>query len=362
MAEETPDWLRVTYRVTADRDTIAGRAEALAVEQSIEMELDAVTDPWVRANVAGRVAAIGPDGAAPGRYLVSIALSALTIGDNPAQLLNMLFGNASLCDDVELLDIDLPDATMAAFSGPNLGMAGIRGLLDAPARALTCTALKPQGASAADLAELCRRFAAAGIDIVKDDHGLADQETAPFADRVRACQKAVLGTATRYAPSIVGPPRRMAAQLATAVAEGVQVVLTAPMLCGLATFQELTQGHRGVAFVAHPAFAGHGRIAPALLFGKLFRLFGADAVIFPNHGGRFAYSPAECAALADAARQPWQGLRPTLPVPAGGMPISRIHEMLGFYGDDVMLLISGALLTASDLDAEARRFVAAVRS
>ena len=168
--------------------------------------------------------------------------------------------------------------------------------------------------------------------------------------------------ATRYAPSIVGPPRRMAAQLDLAVAEGVQVVLIAPMLCGLATFQELTQRHQGVAFVAHPAFAGHGRIAPALLFGKLFRLFGADAVIFPNHGGRFAYSAAACAALADAARRPWHGLRPALPVPAGGMPISRIHEMLGFYGDDVMLLISGALLSAADLDAEARRFVAAVRS
>jgi ribulose-bisphosphate carboxylase large chain len=360
MGDDTPDWLLVTYRVTADRDAIAGRAEALALEQSIEMELDAVTDPWVRANVAGRVADIRPDPATPGRYLVGIALSALTVGHNPAQLLNMAFGNASLQDDVELLDVELPGATMAAFSGPHQGMAGLRRLVGAPARALTCTALKPQGASAADLAELCRRFAAAGIDIVKDDHGIADQETAPFADRVRACQEAVRGTSACYAPSIVGPPRQMAAHLALAVAEGVQVVLIAPMLCGLATFAELTGDHPGVAFLAHPAFAGHNRIAPALLFGKLFRLFGADAVIFPNHGGRFAYSPAECAALADAARRPWHELRPTLPVPAGGMPISRIHEMLEFYGGDVMLLISGALLTAADLDTEARRFVAAV--
>ena len=42
--------------------------------------------------------------------------------------------------------------------------------------------------------------------------------------------------------------------------------------------------------MAHPALAGVARIAPALLIGKLFRLFGADLPVFPNHGGRFGYS------------------------------------------------------------------------
>ncbi len=35
-----------------------------------------------------------------------------------------------------------------------------------------------------------------------------------------------------------------------------------------------------------------------------------------------------------------------MPVPAGGMTIARVSEMLDFYGAEVMLLIGGALLEA----------------
>ena len=59
---------------------------------------------------------------------------------------------------------------------------------------------------------------------------------------------------------------------------------------------------RSVAFFAHPTMGGAARIAPDLLIGKLFRLLGADAVIFPNHGGRFGYTPETCRRLADQAR------------------------------------------------------------
>ena len=86
--------------------------------------------------------------------------------------------------------------------------------------------------------------------------------------------------------------------------------------------------------------------APALLIGKLFRMLGADAVVFPNHGGRFGYSPDTCRALARAALDERDGLRPCVPVPAGGMTRDRVPEMLDFYGVDIMLLIGGALLEA----------------
>ena len=97
-----------------------------------------------------------------------------------------------------------------------------------------------------------------------------------------------------------------------------------------------------------PALTGAARIHPALLFGKLFRLFGADAVIFPNHGGRFGYSPETCRAIAATALSTHDGLNPCVPVPAGGMSLGRVGEMLDFYGSDVMLLIGGALLEARD--------------
>ena len=80
---------------------------------------------------------------------------------------------------------------------------------------------------------------------------------------------------------------------------------------------------------------------------------GADAVVFPNHGGRFGYSPDTCRPIARTALAERHGLRPCVPVPAGGMTTDRVPEMLDFYGADVMLLIGGALLEARERLVEA---------
>ena len=51
-----------------------------------------------------------------------------------------------------------------------------------------------------------------------------------------------------------------------------------------------------------------------------------------------------------------------MPVPAGGMTIDRVAEMLDFYGSEVMLLIGGALLEARErLTQETAAFVETVK-
>src|SRR5256714_7368726 len=140
----------------------------------------------------------------------------------------------------------------------------------------------------------------------------------------------------------------MRAQIAMARSAGVDTVMVAPMIAGLSNFHRLVRENPAVAFFAHPTMAGAARIAPPLLIGKLFRMLGADAVVFPNYGGRFGYSPDTCRALARAALDRREGLRPAVPVPAGGMTTDRVREMLDFYGADVMLLIGGALLEARE--------------
>jgi ribulose-bisphosphate carboxylase large chain len=133
------------------------------------------------------------------------------------------------------------------------------------------------------------------------------------------------------------------------------------MVTGVAAFHTLVRENPGVAFMAHPAMAGASRIAPPFLLGRLFRLLGADATVFPNHGGRFGYTPGTCQELTVAALSPWSGLAATAPVPAGGMTPDRVPEMLEFYGRDVILLIGGGLLAAgARMTEETAAFVAAV--
>lgn len=352
--------MQVVYRVAGAASEIEARARAIAVEQSIEMPPGAVRNERVMREILGRVEDISDDGA--GHFLVTIGLALETTGGEAGQLLNMLFGNSSLHPDLELVDLVLPGEGGPYFGGgPRFGVEGLRRLCGAVGRPMTATALKPQGSTTAELARLAGIFARAGIDVIKDDHGLADQGSAPFAERVGAIQAEVdranreTGGRTLYAPSLTGGPRRLLAQLSAARNAGVRAMLIAPMISGLGALQELAG--EGLPILAHPALAGSARLAPPLLLGKLFRLAGADAVIFPNHGGRFSFAPDQCLALAEAARRPWMGLAAALPVPAGGIHLERIEELLAFYGRDVMLLIGGALLEAPDLESAAQDFV-----
>jgi ribulose-bisphosphate carboxylase large chain len=357
--------LEAVYHVRSDAGSIEARARAIAVEQSVEMPVEAIEDETVRSSIVGRVVDI--EELAAGTFEVRIALAAETVGQDPGQLINMLFGNTSIHGDVVLHDAELPAELVQGFGGPRHGLHGLRQKVRAGERALTCSALKPQGLPAETLAALAEKFARGGVDYIKDDHGLADQAYSPFAARVAAVAPALrrveqaTGRAVRYVPSLSGDLDTMRRQVAMARQAGIDTLMVAPMIAGLANFHRLVRENAGLAFVAHPALAGGARIDPAFLFGKLFRLLGADAVVFPNHGGRFAYSPETCRRIARVAREEAAGIRPSVPTPAGGMSLERVPEMLDFYGTDTMLLIGGALLASRERLVEATaEFVAAV--
>lgn len=355
----------VHYRVAADAAAIEARAKAIAVEQSVEMPVAAIEAPHVLAGIVGQVHQIADHG--DGSFDVHIALAAETTGHRAGQLLNMLFGNTSIQSDTVLVDAIFPAGFTAAFGGPNLGIAGLRTRVGARG-ALTCSALKPQGLAPKDLAMLAGRLAQGGLDYIKDDHGLADQAYSPFADRVAAVAAAVAdaaaktGVPTRYLPSLCGTLDDMRGQITVARRAGLDGALIAPMIVGVDNFVALKKENPDFAFMVHPTMAGVTKIAPSFHFGKLFRLFGADALVFPNYGGRFGYSPQECHALAGFATAPWEDMKASVVVPAGGMTAARVPEMLEFYGSDVMLLIGGALLAARErIPQETAAFVAAVK-
>jgi ribulose-bisphosphate carboxylase large chain len=356
------DRLIATYLVVSDPAEIDARAEAIAVEQSVEMPLAAIADPMIHETIVGRVECVVP--IAESLFEVRIGLAVATTGHEIGQLLNMLFGNSSIQESIQLIDAELPPSLLKSFSGPRFGIEGLRRLTNAYGRPLTASALKPQGSPVEELARLCGTFARAGIDLIKDDHGLADQAFSPFAKRVAACQKAVTaanretGGHCVYIPNLSGGPRELFSQIRIAHEEGIGMAMLAPMLQGLAVVKEMIEDHLTVPVLAHPAMAGAARIAPPLLIGKLFRLIGADAVVFPNYGGRFGYTADTCRALAHAARGGWGDLKPVLPVPAGGMSVERVGEMIKTYGQDSVLLIGGGLLSAGEaLYEKSRAFV-----
>lgn len=374
-AAEEP--LRVVYElaVRAGEDPEA-RARAVAVEQTVELGEEGA-DSALLARAVGRVESVEPvDSGAPGRQCgdrrvrAAIAYPAAALEPTLAGITSLLFGNVSLQAGVRVAAVEWPASLLAILGGPRFGVDGLRRLIGAGRRPLTATALKPLGASPAELADRARRFALGGIDLVKDDHGLADQALAPFGERVRRCQEAVLeanaetGGASLYLPNLTGPPASLPGRLDLLRSLGVKAVLVAPLPLGLDVTRELASSS-GLALLAHPALSGaffapgHG-IAPAVLLGDLFRAAGADGVIYPHPGGRFSFSDPDANDLCRALRDPLGGLLPSFPVAAGGIEVEGVGSVLDRLGPDTILLVGGSLYRRGDLEAAARRLVARV--
>lgn len=359
--------ISVTYHLVGSGRAAAATARDIAFEQTVELPPETVPAD-VAERVAGRVESVRPLGRGRAAAVVSYD-AAVVCGDLP-QLLNLLFGNISLKAGILVADIAWPTDLLAVLGGPALGIAGMRGLAGVRDRPLLCTALKPLGLSGAQLAERAHRFALAGIDLIKDDHNLVDQQTAPFRDRVERCQEAVgranraTGGNTLYFPNVTGAPTELAARATFARDAGCRGVVVNALPAGLGALRLL--GAAGLAVMSHPSLAGaffhqdHG-IAPAVLLGDLFRLAGSDAVIYPNVGGRFTFSEATCVAINERLRRPLGPVVPAFPVPAGGIDVARVPHWIERYEADTIFLLGASLYRQRDWANAAQRLVETVR-
>lgn len=343
-----------TYDLSGDPAEARARGEAICVEQTIEFPADLIGDDDIRRHIIGRLESM--DVVVPGSARVEISYAVETTGFELPQLLSVLFGNCSLLAGVRLVDVELPASLLAHFRGPRYGIGGLRALLDAPSRPLLATALKPMGLTSTSLAAMAQTLARAGIDIIKDDHGLAGQPWAPFEERIQACAAAVreanekTGRRAIYMP-VLNPPADELMELAYGAKEaGAGGLLVLPGLIGMDAMRRLADDDRiGLPIMAHPGFLGSfvvaetAGIAHELLFGTLLRLAGADLSIFPGYGGRFSFSREACSAIVEACLEPLGQIPCCVPTPGGGMALARVDELLAFYGDDVALLIGGNL-------------------
>lgn len=346
----------VTYLFRSDESAALERAKALCVEQTVEFPEEHIDCPAIRAHLIGRVESMTFPGGKMARTVISYADE--TAGADLPQLLNVIFGNASIFSDVTLERITLSEAQKAYFPGPRFGVAGLRKRLGVSDRPLAATALKPMGLSPESLAALAYQCALGGIDLIKDDHGLMDQSFAQFRKRVELVSAAVrkanaeTGGRTVYVPNLSGGFRDMLSRIGLAEDCGVGGLMFAPGLVGFDLLHYAAR-HTSLPLVCHPALLGaaldrgKGGISCSCLFGQLPRIAGADLSIFPNYGGRFSLSKDQCKGIQRALSEKIRSIRPAFPCVAGGMTLEKVKQIQDFYGGDVVLLIGGSLFTAS---------------
>ena len=346
----------VQYRVY--REDVDAIAQGIALEQTVELPAQIVPSGDVAAHIVGQVKSITPGG---DFALVTMSYAVETAGATLTQLMNVVFGNTSMQADIQVVRFDLPASMTARFKGARYGIPGLRRLLNIPARPLLATALKPMGLNALQLAAIAYQFALGGIDIIKDDHGLADQVFCPFEERVRQCADAVrranseTGRSAIYVANVTAPADEIQGRARFAKAQGAGGVMVSWGLTGFDAIRMLAEDDDlALPVLAHPALTGgfvtsqRSGMAPTVTYGQLMRLAGADAVIFVNYGGRFPYSQAQCQQVITGCTEPMAHLPPIFPMPGGGMTLNRIPELYQFYGNDVIFLVAGGLYGYSD--------------
>jgi ribulose-bisphosphate carboxylase large chain len=357
----------VVYRIRGNKLNALEKAREICIEQTVEFPIELIADDYIKNEIVGRIDSFIK--APPERYLARITYSEETVGTELTQLLNVMFGNTSLKPGIRIEKMFLSKGLEAFYKGPRFGIEGIRKLTGVKNKPLLASALKPMGLGPERLATLAYDLARAGIDIIKDDHGLADQDFAPFEKRVALCSRAVAqanrerGGRTLYAPNVTADGTEVIRRALFAKKAGAGALVISACLTGFNAMRSISSDERiSLPVIFHPAFAGSfvadpwSGISHYVLFGQLPRLCGADAAIFPNFEGRFSFSKHDCKRIIDGTKDRMGKLKRIFPVPAGGMSFDILRKMSAFYGNDIVFLVGGGLFKYNKDLAEAVRY------
>ncbi len=335
------------YEVPGPAAEARKTARAIAFEETVEVPFEFPLPARIREEILGRPGDVSP--VSCGRFRIEIDFPAMLAGGRISAMLNLVFGNASIWPGVRLVDVRFPDSFLAAFPGPNYGVAGLRALLGVQGRPLLATALKPMGSTETEFAATAAAFAHGGGDIVKDDQNIVDASFTEFRSRVSRIAAAVERSHCLYFPHLSGPQEELEERLSFVLDAGLKGVLICPAIVGLDMLRWLSSRYKAV-FMAHPAYSGalyaersHG-IEHSFYLGTMMRLTGADITVFPNAAGRFAFTAEECRGIAARSREPLGNLASIWPAPGGGMSLDNTNSLIQDFGSDAIWLVGGRLL------------------
>ncbi|MEC0176547.1 2,3-diketo-5-methylthiopentyl-1-phosphate enolase [Paenibacillus favisporus] len=352
-----------TYRLYDDKADFRKKAESIAVGMTVGSwtELPQAKRESMQKHL-GEVLQVDvhePEGAAPGeRYAdVTIAYPDINFSRDIPALLVTVFGKISMDGKIKLNRLGFSDHFVRGFPGPKFGIAGIRDILGVHDRPLLMSIFKSViGLNADELREQFLRQALGGVDLIKDDEILFENELTPIEKRVEVCLKAAeaaqkeTGKKLLYAANLTGPTSSLKSQAKKAIGAGANALLFNVLSYGYDVLHELSSDPEiNVPIAAHPALAGafypspHYGISASVLLGQLMRLAGADLVLFPSPYGSVTMPKAENMAIRDELISRELPMKASMPVPSAGIHPGLVPLILRDFGTDVVVNAGGGI-------------------
>jgi 2,3-diketo-5-methylthiopentyl-1-phosphate enolase len=365
---EYDDFIIATYYAALPRDMIMYYlAPFLAVEQSTGTWTAVPGEtPEVRAKHVAKVIGIHevpffeyevPKEVEERTYVVQVAFPFRNIEHQIPMLLTAVVGNISMGGKIKLLDLHFPKQYTDGFGGPKFGIEGLYKTLGVEGRPLINNMIKPCTGYSCEIGEkLFYEVAVGGCDVIKDDELIADMAFNRCEDRVKAymaMEKRAYeetGEHTLYMVNISDNLPKMFEVAKRVVDAGANAIMVNYLAVGLPALHALAEDPDiNVPIMAHMDCAGalyespNSGIASHLVLGKLPRLAGADVVVFPAPYGKAPYLKDRFLYTADMMHYPMHDIKPTMPMPSGGITPDMVPICVADIGRDIMIGSGGGI-------------------
>ncbi len=290
-------------------------------------------------------------------YVVQVAFPEINFGPQLPMLLTTVVGNISMGGRIKVLDIRLPERYVAGLTGPRFGIPGVRQALGVRGRPLLNNMIKPCTGYTPEVGvALFRAAAMGGCDIIKDDELIANASFNEIQARVRLYMEAErqvyeeTGEHTLYTVNVTDEVPQVFENARRAVELGCNAIMVNYLAVGFPVLRALAEDPAvNVPILAHMDVAGalymsewHG-LSSHLVLGKLPRLAGADIVVFPAPYGKATVLPEKFQRVAQNLAFPLYQLRPSFPMPSGGITPKMVPNVIKDLGPDIVIGSGGGI-------------------
>lgn len=289
---------------------------------------------------------------------------AKNIAQFQASVLGNIFGLKEL-EELYICDIAFPMKYQKQFTGPYAGLPGIRKMAGTTksGRPHVGTIVKPKvGLAAKEWAHVAFEAFAGGLDLVKDDENLVDQDFCRWKDRLHETVKVIekagkeTGQNHLYSSNISDSYCRMVDRIDYLKEMGLQnnvIIMLDVYIMGMGALHDVLKLTKKYHFATHGHRAGFAAVNRGnfginfQIYEKLYRMLGIDQLHIGTGVGKMEGTPLAIKRLHDIAEQYilvdkfYLGslemeysphIKPMLSIASGGLDAGKIDALLALHG------------------------------
>jgi ribulose-bisphosphate carboxylase large chain len=376
--EPGPDDLVCTFRVDPGQGLSVGEAAARVASESSNGTWAALSPESDVRRYSAVACEIGGEDEHGAEIAVAYPEGLFEDGSLP-QVLSCIAGNImgmKAVDTIRLLDCEWPEGLARSFPGPQYGSDVRTEILDAGDRPPLATVPKPKvGLSTDEHVAVAEAAWRGGVDLLKDDENLTDQNFNPFERRVADALEArdrieeETGERKDYLVNITAETDEMIRRAEYVADHGGSFVMVDIITCGWSGLQTVRRRTEDLDLAIHAHRAMHAAFdrlphhgVSMRCLAQFARLAGVDH-IHTGTAGLGKLENEDTAGINEWLRSDLYGHSDVLPVASGGLHPGIVDKLLDALGTDVMVQAGGGIHGHPDgTEAGARALRAAVEA